>query len=772
MLHRKTLGLVLGLALVTACDDDDGNGPAPREDAGMPGDEDAGTDAPDGGPESDCTPLELGSPAIYLNVFGQVNGVKYPVLTEIGDPSLPEYVLVELLDSTTETPDGFLPKLVTGEFDLATAPDTHVTTCQHCVSLVTDVTEGPGDFIPVFQPAGWYFQQQGTLSLSAVHDPVADNPIFAGELRKVELAEIDLDDPAQPVVTDGACYYVSTAEFDKRPRPGADCRGVEECGNELLAICDPATLKCLTESQCNIDQPCAEVTDFCIQQSPVSALGACYPRCAPFEASGCPDGRTCVQYGISERDGYCLTAGDGQVGEACEVKSATTSCAGDAVCWEGTCRAQCGFFSSAPPCEGAGVCDVLGHCMPGDAGRPVELGEACGEGAVQAQGCAEGDGRFDGICFSYSDTGPFTCEKACFVDADDYDGDADDGATDTDCAADQFCAFRYSSGLGICLPDPVCGDGERGEVVELCDDENTTGGDGCSADCKTVEYDVLCEAAPVLGPDDEVEGSTEGALDGFKASCQLGLARGRIYSLVPPGLGQLEITLSTSSQQVVSLRGACADDQSEVACGVLEVGQASGTLAYQITEESPEELTVLISANTLLEEGPFGLTTKFTPQVCGDGLTVGSEACDDGNDDAGDGCSADCLAIEYDHYCDNATVLTSGTKVSGDLAGAPQLFTPTCGWGPGPNRLYRFTASRAGTLEVSLDQLVGGVETDLALTLLDRCAFAPENELGCSSVVSPTEDLSIEVTAGQVVYIGVDGLWATAGKYELTATLR
>jgi cysteine-rich repeat protein len=764
--------LVLGLAVVTACDDD-GAGPIADEDAGVVGDEDAGAqpDA-DGGPVSECTPIALGPPGIYLNVFGQVNGLKYPVLTEIGDPSLPEYLLVELFDSTTETPDGFLPPLLPGEFDLAMAPDTHVTTCQHCVSLVTDVTEESGDLLPVFQPAGWYFQRQGTLSLTAAHDPVAENPAFAGALQRVELAEIDLEDPAQPFVADGACYYVAEAGFDKRPTPGKACRGVDECGNELLEICDPVTLKCVGESQCNIDQPCAEVSDFCIQQSPISALGACYPRCQPFEAGGCPDGRTCVQYGISERDGYCLSAGDSQVGEACEVKSATTSCSGDAVCWEGTCRAQCGFFSSEPACDEPGVCDVLGHCMPGEAGRPVALGEACGSGATQAQGCAESDGRFDGICFSYRDEGPFVCEKACYVDADDYDGDADDGASDPDCAADEFCAFRYASGLGICLPDPVCGDGALGEVVELCDDDNTTSGDGCSADCKTVEYEVLCAAAPVLGSDDEVEGTTLGALDGFKASCQLGLARGRIFSLVPPGLGQLELTLTADAQHVVSLRGDCDADASEVACGMLDIGQSTGTLAYQITEASPAALSVLVNAYTLLEEGPFALTTKFTPQVCGDGLKVGSEACDDGNEAGDDGCSADCLAIEYDHYCENATELTSGTKVSGDIAGAPQLFTPTCGYGQGGDRLYRFTASRAGTLDVSLNQLVAGVETDIALSILDSCSIAPERELACSSVYSPREELSVELADGQVVYIAVDGLFATSGKYEITATLR
>ena len=36
---------------------------------------------------------------------------------------------------------------------------------------------------------------------------------------------------------------------------------------------------------------------------------------------------------------------------------------------------------------------------------------------------------------------------------------------------------------------------------------------------------------------------------------------------------------------------------------------------------------------------------------CGDGKRVGNEACDDGNDDAGDGCAADCTVRAKLHIC-------------------------------------------------------------------------------------------------------------------------
>lgn len=787
MHHRRAYGLILGLGLAFAapgCGNDETNQTAPSGNAGEGGEGDAPSEGESGegpggggsGPMSSCTPLKLGPGGIYLNIFGEVNGMKYPVLTSIGDKTLPEYLLIELLDSTTQTPTGFLPPLENGSYDLSKAPDTHVSSCQHCVSLVTDVTEGFDEFFPIFQPAGWFFQRSGTLELTDIHDPVSEQPAFAGRLSDVELQQIDLEDPLQPFVDGGKCYYVASAEFDKTPTPGKECLGVDDCGNELLEICDPKTQRCVDESQCNVDAPCEDVTDFCIPQSEVSQLGACYTRCQPFKAGDCADGRTCVQYGVSEHDGYCLAAGEGDVGDTCKVRGASTSCAGEAVCWEGTCRAQCGFFSGAPGCD-ADTCDVLGHCMPEAVGRDVALGEKCGASATLAQGCAKNGNRFDGICFSSRTEDPLICEKSCYADDNDYDhdeaNDADDGADDPDCAPEEFCAMRFTSFLGVCKPDPVCGDGERGEVAEKCDDHNTTSNDGCSGDCKTVEYDVLCAGAPELAPNGSSKSTTEGGLDGFFSQCQQGLARSRIYSVLPPGPGQLELTLASKTRQLMSIRGTCADAETERTCGALQQDQASGSLAYQVTEPTPAALTVTVNALNLFEEGAFELTSKFTAQVCGDGKKVGAEACDDGNTEPNDGCAADCSAIEYDYWCDNAPALTSGKRVSADIGDDPQfLFAPSCGYGIGQDHLYRFTATKTGTLNVALNQIVDGVETNLALSIIGACAPEPENELSCSGAFSPTEELSVEMTKGETVYINVDGLFATAGKYELTATLQ
>jgi cysteine-rich repeat protein len=199
----------------------------------------------------------------------------------------------------------------------------------------------------------------------------------------------------------------------------------------------------------------------------------------------------------------------------------------------------------------------------------------------------------------------------------------------------------------------------------------------------------------------------------------------------------------------------------------------AGSLTVQLAETPAAPLTVLVTGYTVLDEGPFTLTAEFTPQLCGDGLVVGAEACDDGNEASGDGCSADCSAIEYDFYCDDAQTLPLDQTVSGELGGQSSLFSPSCGYGTGPDRLYRITAPQAGTLTVSLDQTVGANGfVDLALFALDGCG-APDSvsELGCSSVYDPAEQLVLEVEQNQTLFFVVDGQENTSGEYELSATL-
>jgi len=148
-------------------------------------------------------------------------------------------------------------------------------------------------------------------------------------------------------------------------------------------------------------------------------------------------------------------------------------------------------------------------------------------------------------------------------------------------------AFALSLGLASVAqagPGAVCGDGVQ-EPPEQCDDGNTVGGDGCSADCiPEVCGDGILE--PVTEECDD-GGTVDG--DGCASDC-------------------------TCEPEV------CGD-------GILGC-----------TEECDDGNTV---------DGDGCSSTCMTEQVCGNGVVEPPEECDDGNTVSGDGCSATCMNEPY-----------------------------------------------------------------------------------------------------------------------------
>jgi fibro-slime domain-containing protein len=155
---------------------------------------------------------------------------------------------------------------------------------------------------------------------------------------------------------------------------------------------------------------------------------------------------------------------------------------------------------------------------------------------------------------------------------------------------------------------------------ETCDDGNTKGGDGCSADCQSVEPGWQCRVpgkpcTPACG--DGVitagekcdDGNTDNG-DGCSATCRLEMG--------------FKCTGSSGEQSVCS-KTTCGD------------GKVEGSEACD-------------DGNTLPNDG-CSPTCRFEPNCssatgtctskCGDGLVVG-EDCDDGNTGNGDGCSSTC----------------------------------------------------------------------------------------------------------------------------------
>jgi cysteine-rich repeat protein len=234
----------------------------------------------------------------------------------------------------------------------------------------------------------------------------------------------------------------------------------------------------------------------------------------------------------------------------------------------------------------------------------------------------------------------------------------------------------------------LCGDGIR-DVIEVCDDGNTASGDGCSADCAKVEPGWRCLVAgeacgPVCG-----DGRTLGAEqcdDGNTASGDGCSSR----CLVEPGADCASgvCRTSTCGNGILESGEQCDLGEDNGRGSGDGQGCSFGCTVEPVCEKSAggELVCPAVCGNAALEPGEQcddgdlhdgdGCSAACVPEVgfictdvdlpdrvlsecaphCGDGIVIGSEACDNGsgNDDSRyGGCKSDCTAGPY---CGDGTV--------------------------------------------------------------------------------------------------------------------
>ena len=161
----------------------------------------------------------------------------------------------------------------------------------------------------------------------------------------------------------------------------------------------------------------------------------------------------------------------------------------------------------------------------------------------------------------------------------------------------------------------LCGDG----VIagrEVCDDDNAMSGDGCSSDCRTIEYGVLCTQAPALSTTASNTGDLTGAPALFEASCAIddgaAIRPSRLFRYVAPAAGTLSLKLTDgTSFAVLSVRDGCGAPSAapEQACrpaflnGEIDVTLTAGQIITAVvTNYSPDGI------------GTFTLDATFTAQ--------------------------------------------------------------------------------------------------------------------------------------------------------------
>ena len=213
----------------------------------------------------------------------------------------------------------------------------------------------------------------------------------------------------------------------------------------------------------------------------------------------------------------------------------------------------------------------------------------------------------------------------------------------------------------------LCGDGVM-QGSETCDDGNLIAGDGCSVNCRA-------EGTPEVEPNDDC------ALPGGPYTLPILLdgaitpiADKDMFAFTIPAHADVKIqtfapsydTCATGNDTVVQLRGTdCStilttnDNGGVGTCSLIDsatnnsaANLAPGTYYVQVEENGNN---AAIAGYQLL----IGLNA-----LCGDGVTQGTETCDDGNTTSGDGCATNCR-LEQGFTC----------------TGTPSVCTFACGNG-------------------------------------------------------------------------------------------
>ncbi|AKF05542.1 DUF4215 domain-containing protein [Sandaracinus amylolyticus] len=258
----------------------------------------------------------------------------------------------------------------------------------------------------------------------------------------------------------------------------------------------------------------------------------------------------------------------------------------------------------------------------------------------------------------------------------DDDGDPGDASTGVDAQV----------GTDAGPSETRCGDGtvQMGDG-EICDDGNTTDGDGCSADCRSDETcgnGVLDEAA------DEVcdDGNTADG-DTCRGDCASDYRCGNgVVDTTADGASSDEVCDDGNTANGDGCSASCSSDES---CGNAIVDLGAGEICDDGNTEDGDECSADCLTSFLCGNGDLdgaeecddgndadgdGCNASCQQERCGNGRVDAGEACDDGNDVETDGCQLDCtFTCSSDADCDDGAVCNGA-----EVCSAPGTTTSAC----------------------------------------------------------------------------------------------
>jgi cysteine-rich repeat protein len=214
---------------------------------------------------------------------------------------------------------------------------------------------------------------------------------------------------------------------------------------------------------------------------------------------------------------------------------------------------------------------------------------------------------------------------------------------------------------GLCVP-VSCGNG----IVspnELCDDGNNNSGDGCAADCRSLETCGNAITDSATGEQCDDGNTTDG--DGCQHDCKLPRCGDGVKDT------GLDEECDAGAQNTNTPDATCRPNCQLPRCG------------DGVTDPGAGE--VCDDGNNASSDGCSG--DCKSNETCGNSIVdaLAGEVCDDGNALGGDGCSADCRSIEV---CGNGVtdtmlgeVCDDGNTVSGDGCSSDCRSLEVCGNG-------------------------------------------------------------------------------------------
>lgn len=388
-----------------------------------------------------------------------------------------------------------------------------------------------------------------------------------------------------------------------------------------------------------------------------------------------------------------------------------------------TCETVCGDGFRA----GTEVCDD-GNTDPSDGCATdctaIDTGFVCSGGSpTTPDTCTEcTTGYYQNTdkdtCVSQCGDGLRTPEETC----DDNNTTPSDGCS-ADCMtidAGYICTGGSISGADTCTEctdglypntekdtcEPTCGDGLRAGS-EVCDDGNTDDSDGCNMDCTSIEDTYICT------------GGTTSSADTC-STCPAGLGPNLAKDTCDAICGDgLRTGSEVCDDANTDSSDGCAADCTSIDATYICTGGSETTQDTCSTCDAGYE--------------PNDAKDACVP-ICGDGLRVGTEVCDDQNTSDSDGCNATCDTIEATYIC------TGGSSSGKDTC-------TQCSAGTSPN-------AEKDTCEVICgDGLRAGAEVcdDSNIDDLDGCSSdcsTIEANFVCSGGTTSSADTCTECTDG------------------------